>query len=84
MQYFIVVNVILRHYYFTAVKHLSFVLQVDDPKERLQVVGLLSRMFSEKGSNLAVENSTLWNCFLGRFNDIDSEVVWLIHVLYRP
>jgi len=59
--------------------HLDFIFrwrfsQVDDPKERLQVVVLLSQMFSEKSSNLAIENSTLWNCFLGRFNDIDAEV----------
>nr|CAB3264762.1 sister chromatid cohesion protein PDS5 homolog A-B-like [Phallusia mammillata] len=53
---------------------LELKLRVDDPKERLQMVNLLSRMFSEKDSDLAAQYPTLWNCFLGRFNDIDIEV----------
>jgi len=37
------------------------------------VVTLLSQMFSEKDSDLASQYPTLWNCFLGRFNDIAPE-----------
>lgn len=38
--------------------------------ERLGAVALLARMFSEKGSQLAIQHSQLWRAFLGRFNDI--------------
>lgn len=38
--------------------------------ERLGSVALLARMFSEKGSQLAVQHQQLWRAFLGRFNDI--------------
>lgn len=31
-------------------------------------------MFSDPGSDLALQHRPLWNCFLGRFNDIDVEV----------
>lgn len=33
-------------------------------------VALLARMFSEKGSQLAMQHAQLWRAFLGRFNDI--------------
>ncbi|CAK8686527.1 unnamed protein product [Clavelina lepadiformis] len=62
---------------------LELKLRVDDPKERLQVVTLLSQMFSEKNSNLATQYPTLWNCFLGRFNDIDPEVRATCVTFYR-
>lgn len=38
--------------------------------ERLGAVALLARMFSEKGSQLAIQHTQLWRAFLGRFNDI--------------
>ncbi|XP_003426788.1 sister chromatid cohesion protein PDS5 homolog B isoform X2 [Nasonia vitripennis] len=42
--------------------------------ERLGAVALLARMFSEKGSQLAVQNQQLWRAFLGRFNDISVSI----------
>lgn len=38
--------------------------------ERLSVIKLLAKMFSEKNSNVAKNNPQLWRAFLGRFNDI--------------
>jgi len=52
----------------------EFKLKVDSPKERLQTVQLFSQMFSSKDSLLADQYNKLWLAFLGRFNDIDSEV----------
>ncbi|XP_077518233.1 cohesin associated factor B pds5 isoform X4 [Amblyomma americanum] len=49
---------------------LEFKLKCNDEKERLSVTKLLARMFSDKNSDLASHNPPLWNCFLGRFNDI--------------
>lgn len=36
----------------------------------IEVVALLARMFSEKGSTLAKQHKGLWDCFLQRFCDI--------------
>ena len=41
-------------------------IQSTDIAERHEVTKLLARMFSPKGSQLAVENRPLWNCFLQR------------------
>uniref|UniRef100_T1J3Z9 Uncharacterized protein n=1 Tax=Strigamia maritima TaxID=126957 RepID=T1J3Z9_STRMM len=53
---------------------LEFKLKSNDEKERLDVTRLLARMFSDKDSELAVQHQSLWNCFLGRFNDISVAV----------
>ncbi|XP_046415233.1 sister chromatid cohesion protein PDS5 homolog B isoform X2 [Neodiprion pinetum] len=42
--------------------------------ERLGAVALLARMFSEKGSQLAIQHTQLWRAFLGRFNDISVSI----------
>ncbi|KAL7294326.1 hypothetical protein TKK_0012336 [Trichogramma kaykai] len=49
-------------------------LKSSNEQERLGAVGLLSRMFSEKGSQLAVQHPQLWRAFLGRFNDISVSI----------
>uniref|UniRef100_A0A8C5UVH0 PDS5 cohesin associated factor B n=1 Tax=Microcebus murinus TaxID=30608 RepID=A0A8C5UVH0_MICMU len=46
------------------------VLKLNDNEERLQVVKLLAKMFGAKDSELASQNKPLWQCYLGRFNDI--------------
>ncbi|XP_076319055.1 sister chromatid cohesion protein PDS5 homolog A-like [Tachypleus tridentatus] len=53
---------------------LEFKLKSNEEKERLEVTKLLARMFSDKDSDLAATNKPLWNCFLGRFNDISVQV----------
>ncbi|KAH0539698.1 sister chromatid cohesion protein PDS5 homolog B isoform X1 [Cotesia glomerata] len=45
-------------------------LKSSSETERLNAVALLARMFSEKGSQLASQHTSLWRAFLGRFNDI--------------
>uniref|UniRef100_A0A4W4FR09 PDS5 cohesin associated factor B n=1 Tax=Electrophorus electricus TaxID=8005 RepID=A0A4W4FR09_ELEEL len=45
-------------------------LYSNDNDERLQVVKLLAKMFGAKDSELASQNKPLWQCYLGRFNDI--------------
>ncbi|OXB59081.1 hypothetical protein ASZ78_006264 [Callipepla squamata] len=47
-----------------------FFFQSNDNEERLQVVKLLAKMFGAKDSELASQNKPLWQCYLGRFNDI--------------
>lgn len=49
-------------------------LKSSNEQERLGAVALLARMFSEKGSQLAVQHSQLWRAFLGRFNDISVSI----------
>uniref|UniRef100_A0A6Q2XXT6 PDS5 cohesin associated factor A n=1 Tax=Esox lucius TaxID=8010 RepID=A0A6Q2XXT6_ESOLU len=46
------------------------VFQSNDGEERLAVVKLLAKLFGAKDSELATQNRPLWQCFLGRFNDI--------------
>ncbi|KAF8783022.1 Sister chromatid cohesion protein PDS5 like protein [Argiope bruennichi] len=53
---------------------LEFKLKSSVEKERLDVTKLLARMFSDRNSDLATQNKTLWSCFLGRFNDISCQV----------
>jgi len=53
---------------------LEFKLKSSDADERLEVTRLLARMFSPKDSKLARENRPLWNCFIGRFGDINPNV----------
>ncbi|GAB6027135.1 hypothetical protein CHUAL_013897 [Chamberlinius hualienensis] len=53
---------------------LEFKLKSNDEKERLEVSRLLARMFSDKNSELAHQHKLLWQCFLGRFNDISVSV----------
>ncbi|XP_011506511.1 PREDICTED: sister chromatid cohesion protein PDS5 homolog B-B isoform X1 [Ceratosolen solmsi marchali] len=49
-------------------------LKSSNEQERLGAVALLARMFSEKGSQLAVQHPQLWRAFLGRFNDISVSI----------
>ncbi|XP_011866595.1 PREDICTED: sister chromatid cohesion protein PDS5 homolog B-B isoform X1 [Vollenhovia emeryi] len=49
-------------------------LKSSSENERLGAVALLARMFSEKGSQLAVQYTPLWRAFLGRFNDISVSI----------
>ncbi|XP_062864577.1 sister chromatid cohesion protein PDS5 homolog A isoform X2 [Trichomycterus rosablanca] len=49
---------------------LEFKLKSNDGEERLAVVKLLAKLFGVKDSELATQNRPLWQCFLGRFNDI--------------
>jgi len=49
---------------------LEFKLKSNDGEERLAVVRLLAKLFGVKDSQLATQNRPLWQCFLGRFNDI--------------
>lgn len=49
---------------------LEFKLKSNDGEERLAVVRLLAKLFGAKDSDLANQNRPLWQCFLGRFNDI--------------
>ncbi|KAM6972847.1 sister chromatid cohesion protein PDS5 homolog A [Aplochiton taeniatus] len=49
---------------------LEFKLKSNDGEERLAVVRLLAKLFGAKDSELATQNKPLWQCFLGRFNDI--------------
>uniref|UniRef100_A0AAX7V364 PDS5 cohesin associated factor A n=1 Tax=Astatotilapia calliptera TaxID=8154 RepID=A0AAX7V364_ASTCA len=49
---------------------LEFKLKSNDGEERLAVVRLLAKLFGAKDSELASQNRPLWQCFLGRFNDI--------------
>lgn len=49
-------------------------LKSSSETERLGAVALLARMFSEKGSQLAVQHTQLWRAFLGRFNDISVSI----------
>jgi len=45
---------------------LEFQLKWVDEHERLKCVMLLARMFSEKDSQLALQDRQLWTTFLGR------------------
>ncbi|CAB3993317.1 sister chromatid cohesion PDS5 homolog B-like, partial [Paramuricea clavata] len=53
---------------------LEFKLKTVDKNERIPVVELLGKMFSDEESTLAQSHKPLWQCFLGRFVDIDTEV----------
>lgn len=49
---------------------LEIKLKSAQESERLKVVALLARMFSEQGSTVAKQHAALWRQFVGRFNDI--------------
>ncbi|RZF48923.1 hypothetical protein LSTR_LSTR003303 [Laodelphax striatellus] len=49
-------------------------LKSNQEQERLEAVGLLARMFSEKYSTLAKNHPPLWRAFLSRFNDISVQI----------
>uniref|UniRef100_A0A336L3C1 CSON002650 protein n=1 Tax=Culicoides sonorensis TaxID=179676 RepID=A0A336L3C1_CULSO len=49
---------------------LEIKLKSAQENERLKVVALLARMFSEKNSTVAKQHAALWRNFVGRFNDI--------------
>ncbi|XP_055894308.1 sister chromatid cohesion protein PDS5 homolog A-B-like isoform X1 [Biomphalaria glabrata] len=56
------------------IPQLEFKLKSNEETERKSVTKLLAKMFSEKDSDLAVQNRALWVCFLGRFNDISVSI----------
>ncbi|KAI2656366.1 hypothetical protein H4Q32_013282 [Labeo rohita] len=58
------------HLLLSVLPQLEFKLKSNDNDERLQVVKLLAKMFGAKDSELASQNKPLWQCYLGRFNDI--------------
>ncbi|KAG7484427.1 hypothetical protein MATL_G00049270 [Megalops atlanticus] len=58
------------HLLLSVLPQLEFKLKSNDNDERLQVVKLLAKMFGAKDSELAAQNKPLWQCYLGRFNDI--------------
>ncbi|XP_046852455.1 sister chromatid cohesion protein PDS5 homolog B-like [Xenia sp. Carnegie-2017] len=45
-----------------------------EKNDRIQVVALLGKMFSDKDSNLAQSHKLLWHSFLNRFVDIETDV----------
>ncbi|XP_031550354.1 sister chromatid cohesion protein PDS5 homolog A-like isoform X2 [Actinia tenebrosa] len=53
---------------------LEFKLKSPDVEERLAVTKLLAQMFSDPASDLATENKSLWNCYIGRYHDINVDV----------
>ncbi|XP_023681779.2 sister chromatid cohesion protein PDS5 homolog B isoform X1 [Paramormyrops kingsleyae] len=55
---------------FPVLPQLELKLKSCDSDQRLQVVKLLTKMFGAKESELATQNKSLWQFFLGRFNDI--------------
>ncbi|XP_070391470.1 sister chromatid cohesion protein PDS5 homolog B isoform X2 [Dermacentor albipictus] len=67
-------NILCPSMLIAVLPQLEFKLKCNDEKERLSVTKLLARMFSDKNSDLASHNPPLWNCFLGRFNDISEHV----------
>uniref|UniRef100_A0A4W3IM19 PDS5 cohesin associated factor A n=1 Tax=Callorhinchus milii TaxID=7868 RepID=A0A4W3IM19_CALMI len=58
------------HLLLSVMPQLEFKLKSNDGEERLAVVRLLAKLFGAKDSELATQNRPLWQCFLGRFNDI--------------
>ncbi|XP_036407201.1 sister chromatid cohesion protein PDS5 homolog A-like [Megalops cyprinoides] len=58
------------HLLVSVMPQLEFKLKSNDGEERLAVVRLLAKLFGAKDSELATQNRPLWQCFLGRFNDI--------------
>eukprot|EP00731_Ephydatia_muelleri_P031203 Em0022g717a len=58
----------------SVLSQLEYKLKSTDSDERLKVTLLLAKMFALKDSKLALENKTLWFCFLGRFSDVSSDV----------
>lgn len=67
-------NAICSSMLLAVLPQLEFKLKSSVEKERLDVTKLLARMFSDRNSDLATQNKTLWTCFLGRFNDISCQV----------
>ncbi|XP_077983606.1 sister chromatid cohesion protein PDS5 homolog A-like isoform X2 [Glandiceps talaboti] len=63
-------NMISNNVLLSVLPQLELKLKTNDETERLSVTRLLGRMFSDRESDLAVQNKPLWNCFLGRFNDV--------------
>ncbi|EDO49632.1 predicted protein [Nematostella vectensis] len=53
---------------------LEFKLKSPDVEDRLAVTRLLSQMFSDQSSELAIQNKSLWQSYLGRYLDINVDV----------
>ncbi|XP_066923364.1 sister chromatid cohesion protein PDS5 homolog B-like [Clytia hemisphaerica] len=53
---------------------LEFKVKGNDETERIDAVKLLGKMFASEDCTLAQTNKQLWNCYIGRFCDISSEI----------
>ncbi|CAH1267920.1 PDS5B [Branchiostoma lanceolatum] len=67
-------NLIAPNVLLSVLPQLEFKLRSNDGDERLNVTRLLARMFSDKESQLSSQNKPLWNCYLGRFKDVNVSV----------
>ncbi|KAI8502919.1 Sister chromatid cohesion protein PDS5 A [Branchiostoma belcheri] len=67
-------NLIAPNVLLSVLPQLEFKLRSNDGNERLNVTRLLGRMFSDKESQLSSQNKPLWNCYLGRFKDVNVAV----------
>ncbi|XP_078602291.1 sister chromatid cohesion protein PDS5 homolog A-B-like [Branchiostoma floridae x Branchiostoma japonicum] len=67
-------NLIAPNVLLSVLPQLEFKLRSNDGDERLNVTRLLARMFSDKESQLSSQNKPLWNCYLGRFKDVNVAV----------
>ncbi|XP_070552644.1 sister chromatid cohesion protein PDS5 homolog B-like [Ptychodera flava] len=63
-------NMISNSVLLSVLPQLELKLKTNDENERLAVTKLLGKMFSDRDSDLAMQNKPLWNCFLGRFADV--------------
>lgn len=67
-------NVLQPSLLLTILPQLEFKLKSSKEADRLKVVVLLARMFSEKDSVLSKQHTSLWRIFLGRFYDISCSI----------
>lgn len=67
-------NVLHPSILLTILPQLEFKLKSSREADRVKVVVLLARMFSEKDSVLSRQHTSLWRIFLGRFYDISSSI----------
>lgn len=67
-------NVLQPSLLLTILPQLEFKLKSSKEQDRVKVVVLLARMFSEKESVLSKQHTSLWRTFLGRFYDIASTI----------
>lgn len=67
-------NVLQPSLLLTVLPQLEFKLKSSKEADRVKVVVLLARMFSEKDSNLSKQHTSLWRIFIGRFYDISTTI----------
>uniref|UniRef100_A0A914XK15 Uncharacterized protein n=2 Tax=Plectus sambesii TaxID=2011161 RepID=A0A914XK15_9BILA len=59
---------------YSVLPQLEYKFHTENDKERLLVVDLVGRLFHAPKSTVAEDNPTLWNGYLGRFNDRKFEI----------